>query len=112
MLYGMSLLYGVTRHHEPGRHRRDSAAGAPCRPGGAGWLPGGDLVLVGFGFKIALVPFHQWSPDTYEGAPTPVTAFLSVGPKAAGFAILMRVVPDRAAGIPTATGRRSWPASA
>ncbi len=50
------------------------------------------LILVGFGFKIALVPFHQWSPDAYEGAPTPVTAFLSVGPKAAGLAVLMRVL--------------------
>jgi NADH-quinone oxidoreductase subunit N len=48
--------------------------------------------LAGFGFKIVLSPFHQWAPDTYEGAPTPVTAFLSVGSKAAGFAILMRVL--------------------
>jgi NADH-quinone oxidoreductase subunit N len=48
------------------------------------------MALAGLGFKIALVPFHQWSPDAYEGAPTPVTAFLSVGPKAAGFAVLMR----------------------
>ena len=57
------------------------------------WLavPAMLLLLVGFGFKIALVPFHQWSPDTYEGAPTPVTAFLSVGPKAIGFAVLLRV---------------------
>jgi len=50
------------------------------------------LVLAGLGFKISLVPFHQWAPDAYEGAPTPVTAFLSVGPKAVGFAILLRVV--------------------
>jgi NADH-quinone oxidoreductase subunit N len=49
------------------------------------------LLLAGFGFKIVLAPFHQWAPDTYEGAPTPVTAFLSVGSKAAGFAILIRV---------------------
>jgi NADH-quinone oxidoreductase subunit N len=49
------------------------------------------LVLVGFGFKIALVPFHMWTPDVYEGAPTPVTAFFSVGPKAAGFTVLLRV---------------------
>jgi NADH-quinone oxidoreductase subunit N len=48
-------------------------------------------LLAGFAFKIVLSPFHQWAPDTYEGAPTPVTAFLSVGSKAAGFAILMRV---------------------
>ncbi len=50
------------------------------------------LILAGFGFKIALVPFHQWSPDAYEGAPTPITAFLSVGPKAAGLAVLIRVL--------------------
>ncbi len=49
------------------------------------------LVLIGFGFKIAAVPFHTWVPDVYEGAPTPVTAFFSVGPKAAGFAVMLRV---------------------
>jgi NADH-quinone oxidoreductase subunit N len=50
------------------------------------------LSLVGFGYKVAAVPFHQWCPDVYEGAPTPVTAFLSVGPKAAGVAALIRFV--------------------
>lgn len=49
------------------------------------------LLLVGFGFKIASVPFHMWVPDVYEGAPTPITAFISSGPKAAGFAALLRV---------------------
>jgi NADH-quinone oxidoreductase subunit N len=49
------------------------------------------LLFVGFGFKIAVVPFHVWTPDVYEGAPTPITAFMSVGPKAAGFAMLIRV---------------------
>jgi NADH-quinone oxidoreductase subunit N len=49
------------------------------------------LVLVGFGFKVAVVPFHMWTPDVYEGAPTPVTAFFSVGPKAAGFVVLLRI---------------------
>jgi len=48
-------------------------------------------LLVGFGFKIAAVPFHMWVPDVYQGAPTPVTAFISAGPKAAGFAALLRV---------------------
>jgi NADH-quinone oxidoreductase subunit N len=48
------------------------------------------MAAVGFGYKIAAVPFHMWSPDVYEGAPIPVTAFLSVGPKAAGFAVLVR----------------------
>ena len=49
------------------------------------------LVVVGFGFKIAIVPFHMWTPDVYEGAPTPVTAFFSVGPKAAGLIVLARI---------------------
>jgi NADH-quinone oxidoreductase subunit N len=49
---------------------------------------------VGFGFKIALVPFHMWTPDVYEGAPTPITAFLSTGPKAAGFAALARILVE------------------
>ena len=49
------------------------------------------LVVVGFGFKIAIVPFHMWTPDVYEGAPTPVTAFFSVGPKAAGFVVFVRI---------------------
>jgi len=52
---------------------------------------GAGLLLVGFGFKIASVPFHMWVPDVYQGAPTPITAFISAGPKAAGFAALLRV---------------------
>jgi NADH-quinone oxidoreductase subunit N len=54
-------------------------------------IAGMALVLVGFGFKIAAVPFHTWVPDVYQGAPTPVTAFFSVAPKAAGFAVMLRV---------------------
>jgi NADH-quinone oxidoreductase subunit N len=50
------------------------------------------LYVVAFGFKVAAVPFHMWAPDVYEGAPTPVTAFMSVGPKAAGFAVMGRVL--------------------
>ena len=77
-------------HHQPGRDRP-----ASWRPATQSlqWLAVAAIVLLlaGFGFKIVLAPFHQWAPDTYEGAPTPVTAFLSVGSKAAGFAILMRV---------------------
>jgi NADH-quinone oxidoreductase subunit N len=52
---------------------------------------GAALILVGFGFKVAAVPFHMWTPDVYQGAPTPVTAFMAVGAKAAGFAALMRI---------------------
>jgi len=54
-------------------------------------IAGASLLIVGFGFKIACVPFHKWSPDVYEGSPTPVTAFMSVGPKAAAFAVFLRV---------------------
>ncbi|MBU8932997.1 MAG: NADH-quinone oxidoreductase subunit N [candidate division Zixibacteria bacterium] len=52
---------------------------------------GAAMILVGFGFKVAAVPFHSWVPDVYEGAPTPVTAFFSVAPKAAGFAVMLRI---------------------
>ena len=48
------------------------------------------FILVGFGYKISMVPFHYWTPDVYQGAPITVTAFLSVAPKAAGFAILIK----------------------
>ncbi|MEW6411490.1 MAG: NADH-quinone oxidoreductase subunit N [Candidatus Zixiibacteriota bacterium] len=54
-------------------------------------LLGVSLLLVGFGFKVGAVPFHSWIPDVYQGAPTPITAFFSVGPKAAGFAALLRI---------------------
>ena len=54
-------------------------------------LAGLGLVIIGFGFKIAVVPFHMWTPDVYEGSPTPITAFFSVGPKAVGFAVLIRL---------------------
>jgi len=63
------------------------------------------MVTVGLGFKIAMVPFHAWAPDAYEGAPTPITAFLSVAPKAAGFALLVRLV---LAWYPALTSH--WPA--
>jgi NADH-quinone oxidoreductase subunit N len=52
------------------------------------------LLVAGLGFKIAAVPFHMWTPDAYQGAPTPVTAFMSVGPKAAGFAATIRIMTE------------------
>ena len=60
-------------------------------------LTGAALIVVGLGFKVAVVPFHMWTPDVYDGAPTPVTAFMSVGAKAGGFAALLRIM---AIGIP------------
>ena len=90
MLYGMSLLYGATGTTNLSLISQLLTFGEES----VQWLAVAALVplLAGFAFKIVLAPFHQWAPDTYEGAPTPVTAFLSVGSKAAGFAILMRVL--------------------
>jgi len=89
MLYGMSLLYGATGSTNL------SEIAAALREADVSLrgvvFPAVILLLAGFGFKIAAVPFHQWAPDAYEGAPTPVTAFLSVGPKVAGFAVMARV---------------------
>ena len=89
MLYGFSLLYGLT-----GATGYEAVAAAMSKLGvePSRWLVMAPLilVLVGFGFKIAAVPFHFWSPDVYEGAPTPITAFISVASKAAGFAVLVR----------------------
>jgi NADH-quinone oxidoreductase subunit N len=89
MLYGFSLLYGFA-----GTTSIYDLA-AIVKQGDVGPLPLFGvllLVLVGFGFKISAVPFHFWAPDVYEGAPTPVTGFLSTASKAAGFAVLMRVL--------------------
>ncbi len=87
MLYGFSLLYGATG--ETNLYRlADVAADSGLS---SGFLAGVVvLVLVGFGFKISAVPFHFWTPDVYEGAPTPATAFISTASKAAGFAVLLR----------------------
>jgi NADH-quinone oxidoreductase subunit N len=87
LLYGMSLLYGLTG----GTQLRTIAT--TLASGDAGLLlPFAVMMLVaGVGFKIAAVPFHMWAPDVYEGAPTPITAFISVGSKAASFAMLLRI---------------------
>jgi NADH-quinone oxidoreductase subunit N len=87
MLYGMSLLYGLT-----GTLRLpELAMRLPTMPL-LTTLAALGLVLVGYGFKITLVPFHAWAPDTYQGAPTPIAGYLSVGPKAAGLAVLLRTL--------------------
>jgi NADH-quinone oxidoreductase subunit N len=86
MLFGISLVYGVT-----GSLFLDRIAPALARPSPLGAI-GVVFVLVGFGFKVAVVPFHFWAPDTYQGAPVAVAAFLSVVSKAAGFAGLVLVV--------------------
>ena len=92
LLYGIVMLYGATGSiHLDGIAKAldgKSAAENPYILFGLGFL------LVGFGFKIALAPFHMWTPDVYEGAPTSITAFLSAGPKAAGFAALVRILVE------------------
>jgi NADH-quinone oxidoreductase subunit N len=89
MLYGLSLLYGFTRAtgYDALAAELAKLAAEPSK-----WLVMAPLllVLVGLGFKISAVPFHFWAPDVYEGAPTPVTAFISVASKAVGFAVLVR----------------------
>jgi NADH-quinone oxidoreductase subunit N len=90
LLYGVAWTYGLTGSTHLGNIRQ-----ALLSPDGAPNLLGlgvaAALMLVGFGFKISAVPFHGWAPDVYQGAPAPVSAFMSTGPKAAAFAVLMRV---------------------
>jgi NADH-quinone oxidoreductase subunit N len=88
LLYGIAMAYGATRTTNLELIGRSILAGSSDM----NWIYAAvGLLFVGFGFKIAVVPFHVWTPDVYEGAPTPITAFMSVGPKAAGFAMLIRV---------------------
>ncbi|MFL6254660.1 MAG: NADH-quinone oxidoreductase subunit N [Pyrinomonadaceae bacterium] len=98
LLFGIALVYGATAKGVQGggvmvgstnlsviAERINDSLYPPLLFAGAAML------LIGFGFKVALAPFHVWTPDVYEGAPTPVTAFMAAGPKAAGFAAFMRV---------------------
>lgn len=102
VLYGLALLYGAT-----GSTRFDAIA-EHLRAGGAGGMGvhgfpvmaslGVLLLVAGFGFKMSLVPFHAWAPDTYQGAPSPFVAFLSVAPKVASAMVLFRVLEAVTAG--------------
>ena len=83
LLYGVAMVYGATGTTSLTGHRRLSWRPTPCSPPGL-LLAGFALILVGLGFKVAAVPFHMWTPDVYQGAPTPVTAFMAAGAKAAG----------------------------
>jgi len=87
MLYGLSLLYGMTGAMQF-THIREALMTGNVEP--FGLLVAVVLIIVGMSYKIAAVPFHYWAPDVYEGAPTPVAAIFSVGPKAAGFALMIR----------------------
>lgn len=91
MLYGMSWIYGLSRSLD----LAEIASRVALDTADTGRIPLAVLIgvicmLAGFGYKISAAPFHMWTPDVYEGAPTSITAFLSVGPKAAGFAVLIR----------------------
>ena len=92
LLYGMALIFGFTGKTQLGEIAQVIQAMSPQTLSASPALILGIVLLVGgFGFKIAAVPFHMWVPDVYEGAPTPITAYLSVASKAAGFAIILRV---------------------
>lgn len=88
LVFGLAFLYGAAHSLDIpaiiGFFRADNSFSLMG-------LAGLGLLIVGFGFKIAVVPFHMWTPDVYEGSPTPITAFFSVGPKAVGFAVLIRL---------------------
>ncbi|WP_027460500.1 NADH-quinone oxidoreductase subunit N [Deinococcus murrayi] len=89
LIYGLALVYGATGSLSYGGI---AAATAGLTPGNLGLLVGGALLLLaGFGFKVALAPFHQWTPDVYSGAPTTVSLFLSTVVKVAAFAGMLRV---------------------
>ena len=92
MLFGLSILFGVTGTTKFFEIR--TVLGSANPDVFLAIVVASILILAGFGYKISAVPFHFWTPDVYEGAPTPVTAYLSVAPKAAGFAILLRFFND------------------
>jgi len=97
LLYGASLLYGFV-----GTTSFEGIAAAAAAPGAAkdlALIVGLVFLLVGLAFKIAAVPFHMWTPDVYEGAPTPVTAFFAAAPKLAAMALLARVLAEAFPGI-------------
>ncbi len=115
MLFGISLIYGLFGTTHLGSIHRALVAWHASGTAAVGtMLPltlivGLVFLLAGVGFKIAVVPFHMWSPDVYEGSPTPFSGFLSVGPKAAGFALLIRLlvtllVPATTGGDPATHG--------
>lgn len=101
LLFGLSLIYGVTGTTS----LRDLAQSAPAVTADPLFLAGLVMAFVGFGFKVAAVPFHLWAPDVYEGAPTPSAALIASGSKVAGFLILAKFLTFGLAG---ATGSAAW----
>jgi NADH-quinone oxidoreductase subunit N len=105
LLFGMALIYAQLGTMEFARIASGLSAGAT---GSIYALIGSVMMLVGFGFKLALVPFHLWTPDVYEGAPTSITALMAVGVKAAAFAAFARVFMHGLAGLATDWTQVLW----
>jgi len=105
LLYGFALLYGATGHTDL------AGIGAAARTPSARplFLMGAVLVLVGVAFKVSAVPFHAWTPDAYEGAPTPATTFMAVAVKAGAFAMLLRVLSLTLADDAWVSWGSGWP---
>lgn len=106
LVYGTALIYGAT-----GSTQFGAIAQALQQPGLLSnplLLVAVGLLLVGFAFKLSFVPFHQWTPDVYQGSPTSVTAFMSVGVKAAVFAALLRVLTEALPGLQNEWGAVLW----
>ena len=91
LLYGISQVYGMLGTTTVLGDRERSLLSGQSGPLNPALLVGLALIVAGLGFKVAAVPFHMWAPDVYEGAPTPITAYLAVGSKAAAFALILRL---------------------
>jgi NADH-quinone oxidoreductase subunit N len=111
MLYGLSLIYGIfsqTNIYVIADTVLSGALNDSTLNFSNAFLVAAILILAGFAFKISAVPFHFWTPDAYEGAPTPVTAFLSTASKAAGFAVIFRIFSIGVLGAPVADNTNAW----
>lgn len=105
MLYGFTILYGLTASTKMNVIRDMLGSSSAAGDNTLLLIVATVLIFAGFGFKTAVAPFHFWCPDVYSGAPTPVTAFLSIAPKAAGFATLIRFFFT---GLSSSSGADSW----
>src|SRR5512147_1857072 len=104
LMYGMALLYGASGTLSLARMQ--GALASTANPGLV--IAGVFLIVVAFGFKVAAVPFHMWAPDAYEGAPTPVTAFMAAGVKAAAIAAMIRTFGLALGGDMVPFGALGW----
>jgi NADH-quinone oxidoreductase subunit N len=106
VLYGIALVYGATGSINLKQVAQAQALGQVSNP--TLLVIGMGLLIVGFGFKVAAVPFHMWAPDVYEGAPTSVTAFMIAGTKAAAFAAFLRILMTALPGLQPDWSRVLW----